>query len=73
MADALIPFPAAPGSGHTPAYTATVQPSSKSKPATINVLTVSGQTYLHVLVHTGTPDNQGLYWADLTLSWQPPK
>ena len=38
------------------------------------MVSAGSQTYLHVLVHTGSPDNdQGLYWADLTLSWQPPK
>lgn len=74
VADALIPYPPAPAQpGYTPAYNADVQPFSASRSANLNVLTVGDQTYLHVLVQTGTPDNAGLYWTDLTLFWQPPK
>jgi hypothetical protein len=71
VGEAVIEFPAGPP-GLVPHYTATVNPISAYRSADLNVITgADGRSYLHVLVHTGTPDHQGLYWADLTLDWQP--
>jgi hypothetical protein len=73
VADALIPFPAPEQPGSIPVYKADAQRLSAPQSVDLKVLTVGDQTYLHVLVHTGTTDKEGLYWADLTLFWQPPK